>query len=853
MYQNIYCRRKGGSINVHLWDDKRGYSNFIVKNYAYVRSNTGVYRSLYNDKLKKTSYWAEEDKKDVFESDIPLETKILIDRYSDSDEVSIGHRELFFDIEVDSAGGFPEWREADREIISIALYDKVTKQYWAFAKSQKMKGYIRDNTTVEVFESEEELLQRFFQKYLEINPTILSGWNIDGFDIPYLFNRTVKVLGHEFARSLSPIGNVWYNERIDRYKIAGVSVLDYLALYKRFTFKQQPSYRLDYIGKIEVGVEKISYDGSLDDLYKQDINKFVEYNLRDVDIIVKLDKKLDFISLARGVCHLGHVQYDDVFFPSRYIEGAMLLYMKKLNVIAPNKVLRGAKYKQIKAEYEKYSGAYVKDPVLGKHSWVYDLDLTSMYPSIIMSLNISPEMKVGKLSGWDAEEFFNENNKKTYTFKPTNKKDTTYSEIELKNIFQNKNITVSANGVMYRNDKKGLIPSILKSWFNQRKEYRRLAKKYAEENNDEQYEYFNRRQYIQKVMLNTVYGVLGLPIFRFYDRDNAEATTLTGQQLIKFSQKMTNYLYNKELNDNNDYVLYTDTDSLFVSAVPVIKKRYLDVDLKDEKDMTEKVLNVASDVQNFLNKSYDSFAQKFLNIKDKHLFNIKQEVIAKSVLLLAKKRYGQWIINENGQVCNKLDIKGLDIIRSSTPPAFRIIMKQILKDILTDVDKDIIDKNIIEFKNALEKLPIIDIVNATGMKGIEKYTDEEKGIEKHTDGKANKEFMFTNLKKGAPVHVKASIRYNDLLKYFNVDKKYDLIRSKDKIRWVYLKQNPLNIDAIAFKGYDDPEEIINFINTYIDYSKIFKHGLEKKLKMFYNALDWQAPIDSQVSIERFFK
>ena len=424
MYQNIYCYRNKGSINVHLWDDERGYSNFIVKNYAYIKSSTGVYRSLYNDKLKKTSYWTREDEDagNVFESDIPLETKILIDRYSDSDEVSIGHRELFFDIEVDSSGGFPEWRTADKEIISIALYDKITEQYWAFAKSQKMRGYVRDNTTVEIFESEEELLQRFFQKYLEINPTIISGWNVDGFDIPYLFNRTEKVLGKEFAYSLSPIGNVWYNERINRHRIAGVSVLDYLALYKRFTFKQQSSYRLDYIGEVEVGTKKISYEGSLDDLYKNDINRFVEYNLRDVDIIVKLDKKLDFINLARGVCHLGHVQYDDVFFPSRYIEGAMLLYMKKLNVVVPNKVLKGARYKDVKAEYEKYSGAYVKEPVLGKHNWVYDLDLTSMYPSIIMSLNISPEMKVGKLSGWDAEEFFNENNRNIGTNKIRNKK-----------------------------------------------------------------------------------------------------------------------------------------------------------------------------------------------------------------------------------------------------------------------------------------------------------------------------------------------------------------------------------------------------------------------------------------------
>lgn len=567
MYQNIYCRRNKGFIDVHLWDDQTGYSNFAIKNYAYIKSPTGVYRSLYGDKLKKTTYWTLEDNEDglVFESDVNPETKILIDKYSNSDDISIGHREMFFDIEVDSSDGFPEWKHADKEITSIALYDKVMNQYCVFVKSYEMKGYVRDNVEVEVFESEVELLQRFYQKYLEINPTILSGWNADGFDIPYLYNRTISVLGYEIANSLSPIGTVIYNERLSKYKIAGVSMLDYLALYKRFTFRQQSSYRLDYIGEVEVGAKKVSFEGSLNDLYENDIEKFVEYNLRDVEILVKLDEKLDFINLARGVCHLGHVPYDDVFFPSRYIEGAMLVYMKKLGVIAPNKKLRNINFDN--DDYKKYTGAFVKEPSLGKHDWVYDLDLTSMYPSIIMSLNISPETKAGKIENWDAEKFLNENSEKEYTFKYANGNLETYTKAVLIDMLK-KDISIAANGVIYRKDKRGLIPSILETWFDQRKEYRQLAKKYAEEKNDSKFEYFNRRQYIQKVMLNTVYGTLGLPIFRFYDRDNAEGITTTGQQLIMFSQKMTNYFYNKELrggssvdviHNQEDYVLYIDT------------------------------------------------------------------------------------------------------------------------------------------------------------------------------------------------------------------------------------------------------------------------------------------------------
>ena len=836
MYQNIYIKQTKKDNEVHLWDDKAGYQRFTFKNYAYMKDGTGVHTSLYGDKLKKVNFWTHEDLQNgkVFESDVPIETRVLIDRYTDDDNVSQGHREMYFDIEVEVTDGFPEPSTANNKITAIALYDKITDKYHCF-----VLGDVPNTDVVESFQSEEELLQRFYQKYLEINPTILSGWNIDGFDIPYLYNRTTKVLGYQFANSLSPIGEVFYSEHKRRYKIAGVSCLDYLPLYKLFTYTQQSSYRLDFIGKLEVNIGKVEYKGSLQDLYETDINKYVEYNLNDVVIVKELDDKLKFIDLARGVAHLGHIGYENVFYSSRYLEGAILVYMKKLGVIAPNKPF-GAKYNN--GDREKFTGAYVKDPKKGRHEWVYDLDLTSMYPSVIMTLNISPEMKIGKLSGWDAEEFVKKT-PKTYSLEMDGKIKDTVNEMDLKKMFDNNKVSISTNGVLYRNDKKGLIPVLLENWFNERVEYKNLMKKFADEGDIKKSEYFKRRQHIQKIVLNSLYGVLGLPVFRFYDVDNAEATTVTGQKLIKFTEKIANFYYNNQLKDKEDYCIYTDTDSVFYPAVPLVKNRYPDADLTDETFMTEQILDIAKEVQDFINNSYDHFAKKFLNC-DNHRFDIKQECVARSAFWVTKKRYGQWIINDGGVKCDRLDVKGLDIVRSNYSPAFRKIMTDVLKGILNNTDKEILDEKIISFKKNMKNLPIDDLALSTGVKGITKYTDKSRG-------KFTTRSVLSNIKKSAPAHVKAAIRYNDLLKYYGA-KNTERIKNSEKIKWAYLKSNPLNIEALAFKGYEDPDKIIEFIEKYIDYDKIFQRALKKKIDMFYESLNWGEPIDKENSIERFF-
>ena len=267
-----------------------------------------------------------------------------------------------------------------------------------------------------------------------------------------------------------------------------------------------------------------------------------------------------------------------------------------------------------------------------------------------MSLNISPETKIGKLSGWDAEEFM-KGTKKTYTLMSGKKERGKLTETELKDFFDKNKVSVSSNGVMYRSDKKGLIPALLEKWFDTRVEYRKLMKKFGDAGDNDKYTYFKSRQLIQKVVLNSLYGVLGLPVFRFYDLDNAEATTKTGQSLIKFTKKLGNHFYNKELGTNDDYCIYIDTDSVFYSAVPLVKHRFPNTELSDVM-MTQRINEIATEVQGFLNNSYDYFAQKFCNL-DKHRFEIKQEIVAKAGLFIVKKRYGMKIISDNGVQVNK--------------------------------------------------------------------------------------------------------------------------------------------------------------------------------------------------------
>ena len=851
MYQNIFYERTQNLI--HLWDDKNGYQTFPYRKYAYKKDPYGQHTSMHGDRLTRISKWEKDEAEDLFESDVPETTRVLVDIY-DSDTPSKGNRTMTFDIEVEMVSGLPNTQFAQNEITAIASHDGVTKLYDVFVldKARKVKNnakqFSKDGRDVKlhIFDNEKNLLIAFLNYYEEVNPTILTGWNIDFFDIPYLYNRIKNVCGEGHAKRLSPIGQTFYSPYRQKWSFAGVSILDYINLYKNYNYGLESSYTLNHIATKELGRGKVEYEGSLDDLFENDLEKFIEYNIVDVDLVVSMDEKLQFIELCRAICHAGFVPYEDYMFSSKYLEGACLAYLKTKGLVAPNKPKdRKEKMQALRDNNEeKFIGAYVKEPIVGKYDWIYDLDLTSLYPSIIMTLNISPETKIGKIKDWDAEHWVRGGNDR-YTIVGAGGDTYDYTKEELKDVIKNSNLGVAANGVLYNQDKPGLIADILDTWFKQRVEFRKLEKQYGEAGDTEKYEFYAKRQLVQKILLNSMYGVLGLPAFRFYDIDNAEAVTITGQTVIKKTAEMANIKYNKELGTKEDYNVYIDTDSIYMMAEPLVKHRYPEYKTFDQNRMAQEVNIIADETQSFLNSFYDLLAERFFCIpKDKHRFEIKKEYISKAGFWVAKKRYAQWMILKNGIPCDKLDVKGLDVVRSSFPKAFQDYMSGMLKDILMGKDNDYVDKKLLDFKKSMMTLPVNKIAKGGAIKELSKYDN----------GKWRKDsgLQIANFEKGTPAHVKAGISYNRLLKFFDCPFKHEPIRDGDKVKWVYLKQNPLGLDTVAFKDYNDPKEIMDFVEQYVDRDMIFKAELENKLDDFYKALKWEKASTETQTAKKFF-
>jgi len=838
MYQNAYYQRQKNLV--HIWDDKRGYFNFPYTRYAYEKADRGEFTTLYGDKVTKI-YKFHKDDPGLFESDVAETTRVLVDTYTESDLPSEGHVTLTYDIECEMESGLPNPEEATNELTSIALHDSATNQYWVLVmdKAGDLIEKKTDKCIVIPFRTEEEMLLKYLELYEMINPTIVTGWNIDYFDTPMLYNRIKRLLGEKTANRLSPIGECFWSPYRKRFFMAGVSYLDYISLYKNFTYTQLASYRLDSVAQKELNRKKIEYDGNLDILFKEDIEKFIEYNLVDVELVVEFDKKLQFIDTARGICHAGHVPYEDFVYSSKYLEGALLTYLKRRNIVAPNKPAdRQEMMEALKEEGGgKFIGAYVKAPIVGKYEWIYDLDLTSLYPSIIMTINISPETKVGKIENWDAQEFVKDK-RETWEINGD-----TITQENLKIFFEKSKFSVASNGVLYRTDKVGLIPDVLDLWFSQRVEFKNQMKKYGKEGDTAKYEWYKNRQLVQKILLNSLYGVLGLPAFRFYDIDNAAAVTTTGQTVIKSTADMANIKYNKELGTPDaDSNIYIDTDSVFFSAVPLMDKRFPNWKNEEQVVIAGYVDDIAGEMQDYLNDFYDILSEKVFNVdKDKHRFEIKKEYVSKAGIWIAKKRYAQWIIMNNGVPCDELDVKGLDVVRSSYPAAFREFMSNVLIEILKgDTEEELTDR-IHDFKNSLSTMPVINIAKAGGVKNLSKYKPKKK------DQTAMFQFM-----KGTPAHVKAALTYNEMIKYHKLQNQYEPLKGGDKIKWVYLKQNPYGLGAIGFNGYNDPPQIMELINTYIDYDKIFERELLGKLEDFYGALGWGEVLSSTKTAEKFF-
>jgi DNA polymerase elongation subunit (family B) len=559
MYKKCYSTRLGSNkYKIHLWDEG-GYDEIEWQNTAYQECDEreSKFRGLNDEPLKKIYKW-DKNTPNLHFHDMKAYQKFLIEKYGIDDTPSKGHRELYFDIEIEIGGALTEEyiEKAPMPVTSIAYWDK-TPNKWVILildKRNQLKKIKEENQEVIPVSTERELLSRFLEHFRAIDPDILIGYNSDFFDIPYLYYRICNVLGSEVAGYLSPINEVickknndyWYND--DQYvQIVGVESLDYMRLHKKYSWKDEPSWKLDAIGEKYAGLNKIEFDGNLDQLFAKDIHKFIEYNFRDVEIIKALDERLQYISLTKNLAHKGKHNYSEVYQNSVTQDGAISAYLLSNNIIPPRKDPNPRKKKN-------YAGGFLFCPKAGLYKYMFDEDLTSLYPSIIISLNIGKETYTGRIL--DADDRNNrlglndlkQKNPDELILLENPKGKQAHVEIKkLIDIIESQKWSISANGSMFKTDHVSMLSTILKKWFQERVDYKNLMKKAYKADDKEKAEYYHLMQYTMKILLNSLYGATALPSFRYGMSLSilSEAITLSGWRIIQESALAANRHMNK--------------------------------------------------------------------------------------------------------------------------------------------------------------------------------------------------------------------------------------------------------------------------------------------------------------------
>lgn len=861
MYQSVYYNYKNKTITIR--DDNEGWHSFHYTPTYYKLDENGEYQTLDGKRAKKVDKIVYGDL-NYYEQDVDKVLSVLLEIYREEDSIPKKHNKIFLDIETVMGGAInlKYCIAAPSRITSIALYDENSKTYYAFVEDGvgRIKNSFKDDVNIISCRDEEELLNLFISKWIELDPTIVCGWNSDGFDIPYLYNRLKRILGEKRANLLSPIGIVDFDERDSKmpFKIAGVNCMDYLRLYKKFIPRQQPSYKLNDICLNEIGKGKIQYDGSLDRLFLEDIDKFIEYNINDVRLIVELDRKKKFLDLAIMICHLSHVPYSYVYQSSKVVEGAIMTYLKRKNIVSPNRpttinpALKKSFDEDTEEEDEKFAGAYVKDPVPGLYSWNFDLDIESEYPSAGILLNAGIETFLFKITvddkfddSWNLKELKLKDPNQVVQLEKIDGGVKNMKIGKLIQIIEKNGICISPNGVGFDSKSSSVLVEVMVDWFKKRKEFKSKMIQYGKEMNKVLEEFYNLYQNVFKVFLNSIYGCLGLPSFRYSDGKDyiASAITSCGRKIIMTSADKVNDRICLECNTDSDYVIMSDTDSLYISANDILKNRYPGIDFGNDLDVIEKLRPIAKEFADYLNEYYEKdFTKSYFN-SDNNRVKIKSETIAKALYVSAKKQYAQYILDKEGITKEDFDFKGLDGMKSSFPILYRKFYQQLIKDILFNNKKEKIDSDILNFREKFKTLSVLDIAKPSGI---------NKNLRDYIISKPIKGTIFSRVIDGTSVHIKAAINYNDILKFKNLDKDYAVIQEGDKLKWVYLKKNPYNVDVLAISEYGSPQEIMEYIEKYVDKEAMFEGNLVKKLEKIYDNLSW-GQINLNKNTNKFFK
>ena len=736
---------------------------------------------------------------DTYESDIRFDMENI--------------RVFSIDIETATEDGFPDIKAANEEVLLITIKDSQSKQIVTFGS----RPYENKRSDVKYIQCNNELhlLKEFIIFWQQNYPDVITGWNTEFFDIPYLVKRIDRELGELFSKKLSPWGYI--NERKTfikgneeiHYDIHGIAHLDYLELYKKFTYTKQESYRLDYIAAEELGdAKKVNPEDNFKDFYNNHWQKFVDYNIHDTELVDRLEDKMRLIELCLTMAYNAKINYEDVFSQVRMWDAIIYNHLRKKKIAIPAKSGSG--------KDAQFEGAYVKDPLIGLHKWVASFDLNSLYPHLIMQYNISPETLTEEKIPCTVEKLLNQ------------QVDTDYAK--------RRDLSLTANGWCYRRDIKGFMPELMEKMYTDRSKFKKQMLKVEQEyQNDKSKSHLlkeisrlNNLQMAMKIALNSAYGAMGNQYFRYFDLRMAEGITTSGQLSIRWMANKLNAFLNRTLKtDDKDYIIAIDTDSIYLTLEHLVEKT---CEGKTDEQKIRYMDKICEDIfQPFIDKGYQELAD-YMNAYSQKM-QMKREVLADKAIWTAKKRYVLNVHNSEGvqYAKPKMKVMGLEMVKSSTPAVIRDKLKDSLTVIL-EGNQSNLHTYITKFREEFNKLPAEDIAFPRGVNGMRQYAGSP---------------IYA---KGTPIHVRGSLLYNHYVKRKGLEKKYQPIRDGDKIRFIYVrKPNPFEEDVIAF-----PQELPKEfgLQQYIDYDKQFEKTFLDALQGVIDPLGWK--VEEQSSLEDFF-
>ena len=810
-------------------DGKRHFHEYQAKYTFYYKDPKGKHKSVYGDPLsrivcKNTKDFRKEvainKEKTLFESDVNPIFQCLSENYLNQDAPKLNI--AFFDIETDfdPERGFADPADPFMPITSISVYLQWLETMVCLAvppKTLTMEQAEKELEGIEnvmLFEREGEMIDTFLT--LIEDADILSGWNSEGYDIPYTVNRTARVLSKDDTRRFCLWGQLPKKRDYEKYGKAAVTFdlvgrvhLDSLELYRKYTYEERHTYRLDAIGEIEVGENKVPYEGTLDQLYNNDFRKFIEYNIQDTALLDKLDKKLRFIDLSNTVAHENTVLLQTTM-------GAVAVTEQGIINEAHNRGLQVPNRKPRDDESTQAAGAYVAFPKKGLHKWVASMDLNSLYPSVIRALNMAPETIVGQIrseisdarvhedmtlkkksfaGSWEGrfateeyEAVMEQRKDVALTVDWEDGRSDVLSGAEIYQLIFDSHMPwmLSANGTIFTTEFEGVIPGILKRWYAERKDMQKMLKKAKDAENKAEIEYWDKRQLVKKINLNSLYGAILNPGCRFFDKRIGQSTTLTGRQIVKHMSAEVNNCIAGEYDHVGKAMIYGDTDSCYFSAWPLLKD---DVESGKLEWTPEKAITLYDQICEQANTTFPDFMAKAFHCPKSRsdVIAAGREIVARSGLYITKKRYAALVTDNEGfrtdtdGSLGKVKAMGLDLRRSDTPVFMQDFLKELLLMVLTDVpEKEVLDR-ITEFRKEFSERP---------------------GWEKGSPKRANKVGHYRRLeekqgKANMPGHVRASLNWNTL-KRMNGDKYSQEIVDGMKVIVCKLKQNPLGYTSVAY-------------------------------------------------------